>query len=303
MILSSQPFGYYLPAVSSIRVAVFPAAGLGTRFLPATKAQPKEMLPLVDRPLVQYVVEEARAAGIQRIVIVTGRGKNAIEDHFDTSFELERMLEERGKSDLLDEVRAVSDLIPVAYVRQKQALGLGHAVLQARDLIGLEPFAVLLGDDIVDAAEPCIGQMMRLFERRHNPVIALQEVPRAETRQYGIVAGDRVEERVVRITDMVEKPCPENAPSNLAIIGRYLLPPEIFEILEETPPDLRGEIQLTSALKTLLGRKPIDGYLFEGKRYDAGDKLGFLKATVEFALKRDDLGGPFREYLKSLRLD
>ncbi len=289
--------------MQKVRVAVFPAAGLGTRFLPATKAQPKEMLPLVDRPLVQYVVEEARAAGLERIIIVTGRGKNAIEDHFDNSFELERMLEDRGKMDLLEQVRAVSELIPVSYVRQKSALGLGHAVLQAKDLVGREPFAVMLGDDIVDSAEPCVGQMMRLYERRGNPVIALQEVPHAETRQYGIVAGERIEERVVRITDMIEKPSPEKAPSNLAIIGRYLLPPEIFEILEETRSDVGGEIQLTSALRTLLEKRPIDGYLFEGKRYDAGDKLGFLKATVEFALKREDLGRSFREYLKTLELD
>src|SRR4029077_17854179 len=237
-----------------IRVAVFPAAGLGTRFLPATKAQPKEMLPLVDRPLVQYVVGEAPRAGLERIVIVTGRGKNAIEDHFDTSFELETMLEERGKANLLEEVRAISDLIPVSYVRQKSALGLGHAVLQAKDLVGKEPFAVMLGDDIVDADEPCIGQMLRLYERRGNPVIALQEVPRSETRQYGIVAGEKVEDRVVRITDMVEKPSPDEAPSNLAIIGRYLLPPEIFQILDETRSDVGGEIQLTSAPKTLLSR-------------------------------------------------
>lgn len=287
-----------------VRVAVFPAAGLGTRFLPATKAQPKEMLPLVDRPLVQYVVEEAKAAGIERIVIVTGRGKNAIEDHFDTSFELEKMLEERGKDDLLAIVREISDLIPVSYVRQKTALGLGHAILQAKDLVGNEPFAVLLGDDIVDSSEPCIGQMMRLREKRGNPVIAIQEVAPAETRQYGIVAGERDSEsdRVVRITGMVEKPAPEDAPSNLAIIGRYILPPEIFEILEATRSDIGGEIQLTSALSTLLERRPIDGCLFEGKRYDAGDKLGFLKATVEFALKREDLGEEFRKYLRSLEL-
>jgi UTP--glucose-1-phosphate uridylyltransferase len=289
--------------MAKIRVAVFPAAGLGTRFLPATKAQPKEMLPLVDRPLIQYVVEEARDAGIERIVIVTGRGKNAIEDHFDTSFELEQMLAEKGKEALLEEVRKISDLIPISYVRQKQALGLGHAVLQAKDLVGDQPFAVLLGDDIVDADEPCIGQMMRLYERRGNPVIALQEVPRSETRQYGIVAGEPIEDRVVRITDMVEKPAPDKAPSNLAIIGRYLLPPDIFQILDETRSDVGGEIQLTSALKTLLSRRPIDGYLFEGRRYDAGDKLGFLKATVEFALKRKDLGEPFRKYLKGLRLE
>jgi UTP--glucose-1-phosphate uridylyltransferase len=286
-----------------VRVAVFPAAGLGTRFLPATKAQPKEMLPLVDRPLVQYVVEEAKAAGIERIVIVTGRGKNAIEDHFDTSFELEKMLEDRGKEDLLAIVRQISDMIPLAYVRQKTALGLGHAILQAKELVGKEPFAVMLGDDIVDSSEPCIGQMMRLYEKRGNPVIAIQEVAREETRQYGIVAGERDGDRVVRISGMVEKPAPEKAPSNLAIIGRYILPPEIFDILEETRSDVGGEIQLTSGLATLLERRPIDGYLFEGKRYDAGDKLGFLKATVEFALKREDLGESFRDYLKGLKLD
>jgi len=287
-----------------IRVAVFPAAGLGTRFLPATKASPKEMLPLVDKPLVQYAVEEARAAGIGRIVIVTGRGKSAIEDHFDTSFELERTLEERGKKELLEQVRAISELASVSYVRQKIALGLGHAVLRAKDLVGREPFAVMLGDDIVDSEVPCIGQMIRLYERRGNPVIALQEVPRAETKQYGIVAGNSLggEERVLALTDMVEKPSPERAPSNLAIIGRYLLPPEIFDILEGTRSDVGGEIQLTSALKTLLAGRPIDGYRFEGKRYDAGDKLGFLKATVELALKRDDLGKDFREYLKTLTL-
>jgi len=290
--------------MASVRVAVFPAAGLGTRFLPATKAQPKEMLPLVDRPLVQYVVEEACAAGLERIVIVTGRGKNAIEDHFDTSFELERMLEERGKRDLLGQVREISELARISYVRQKSALGLGHAVLQARDLVGDEPFAVMLGDDIVDAKEPCIGQMIRVYERRGNPVIALQEVPREQTRQYGIVGARplREDSRVVEITDMVEKPHPDTAPSNLAIIGRYLLPPEIFGILASTTPDVGGEIQLTSALKTLLQKRPIDGYLFEGRRYDAGDKLGFLEATVEFALKREDLGGAFRKYLKSLKL-
>ena len=288
--------------MGAIRVAVFPAAGLGTRFLPATKAQPKEMLPLVDTPLIQYVVKEARDAGIERVVIVTGRGKNAIEDHFDTTPELESLLQERGKEKLLDEIREVSDLLPVSYVRQRQALGLGHAVLQARDLVGPQPFAVMLGDDIVDSEVPCIGQMIRLYEKRGNPVIALQEVPRSETRQYGIVAGKPDGDRVIAISDMIEKPPPEKAPSNLAIIGRYILPPEIFDILEKTRSDVGGEIQLTSALKTLLSRRPIDGLLFEGRRYDAGDKLGFLKATVEFALKREDLGGPFREYLKGLKL-
>ncbi|MDQ2871230.1 MAG: UTP--glucose-1-phosphate uridylyltransferase GalU [Acidobacteriota bacterium] len=288
--------------MGSVRVAVFPAAGLGTRFLPATKAQPKEMLPLVDKPLVQYVVEEAVAAGIERIVLVTSRGKSALEDHFDLSYELERTLEERGKQDLLQQVRAVSSLARISSVRQAQALGLGHAVLQARDQVGDEPFAVLLSDDIVVADDPCIGQMIRLYERRGNPVIALQEVPPSQTHQYGIVAGERTEERVVALSDMVEKPPADRAPSNLAIIGRYLLPPEIFGILESTRSDVGGEIQLTSGLKALLQKRPIDGYLFSGTRYDAGDKLGFLKATVEIALSRPDLGAAFREYLKGLAL-
>ncbi len=288
--------------MSSVRVAVFPAAGLGTRFLPATKASPKEMLPLVDKPLVQYVVEEAVAAGIERIVFVTSRGKSALEDHFDLSYELERTLEERGKTDLLRQVRAVSNLARVSSVRQAQALGLGHAVLQARDQVGDEPFAVLLSDDIVVAKDPCIGQMIRLYERRGNPVIALQEVPPSQTHQYGIVAGKRVEDRVVALSDMVEKPRAEAAPSNLAIIGRYLLPPEIFAILEDTRSDVGGEIQLTSGLKALLAQRPIDGYLFEGTRYDAGDKLGFLKATVEIALSRADVGPAFAEYLRGRKL-
>ena len=288
--------------MSSVRVAVCPAAGLGTRFLPATQAQPKEMLPLVDKPLVQYVVEEAVAAGIERIVLVTSRGKSALEDHFDLSYELERTLEDRGKSDLLNQVRAVSSLARVSYVRQAQALGLGHAVLQARHQVGDEPFAVLLSDDIVVADDPCIAQMIRLYERRGNPVVALQEVPPSQTSHYGIVAGEKVEDRVVALSDMVEKPPADRAPSNLAIIGRYLLPPEIFEILESTRSDVGGEIQLTSGLKALLAKRPIDGYLFEGTRYDAGDKLGFLKATVEIALSRADLGPAFREYLKGLEL-
>ena len=290
--------------MAAVRVAVFPAAGLGTRFLPATKAFAKEMLPLVDRPLVQYVVQEARDAGIERVVFVTAKGKSAMEDHFDIAFELERVLEQRGKTELLAQVRALTDLMHISAVRQKEALGLGHAVLQARDLVGGEPFAVMLCDDIVDAEDPCIGQMIRVYERRGNPVIALQEVPRAETRQYGIVAAEPVGgvERIVALTDMVEKPKPEAAPSNLAIIGRYLLPPETFDILDRTRADVGGEIQLTSALKTLLSQRPIDGYLFSGKRYDAGDKLGYLKATVELALKRDDLGPPFRDYLRSVDL-
>ncbi|MEP6800651.1 MAG: UTP--glucose-1-phosphate uridylyltransferase GalU [Acidobacteriota bacterium] len=288
--------------MGSVRVAVFPAAGLGTRFLPATKAQPKEMLPLVDKPLVQYVVEEAVAAGIERIVFVTSRGKSALEDHFDLSYELEKTLEERGKTDLMRQVRAVSSLARISSVRQAQALGLGHAVLQARHQVGDEPFAVLLSDDIIVADDPCIGQMIRLYERRGNPVIALQEVPPTQTHHYGIVAGEKVEDRVVALSDMVEKPPADRAPSNLAIIGRYLLPPEIFGILEETRSDVGGEIQLTSGLKALLSKRPVDGYLFEGTRYDAGDKLGFLKATVEIALSRADLGPAFREYLRGMKL-
>ena len=283
-----------------IRKAVFPAAGLGTRFLPATKAQPKEMLPLVDKPLIQYAVEEARDSGIEQILLVTGRGKNAIEDHFDVSFELETLLSERGKEALLAEVREISQMIEVAYVRQKQALGLGHAILQAKDLVGDEPFAVLLADDVIDSERPALQQMIEVFERRGNPVLALCEVPHADTSMYGIVSGKGIGDRIFAVDGMVEKPRPEEAPSNNAIIGRYILTPDIFPILEHTAPDSRGEIQITDALKTLLGRRPIDGYAFEGKRYDAGDKLGFLKATVELALKREDLGQEFREYLRKL---
>lgn len=285
---------------SSVTVAVFPAAGLGTRFLPATKAFPKEMLPLVDKPLIQYVVEEAAAAGIERVILVTSRGKSAIEDHFDLSWELERTLEERGKTAALSLVREVSRLVRVSAVRQAQALGLGHAVLMAKDEVGDQPFAVMLSDDIVDSEDPCIGQMIRLYERRGNPVIALQEVPASETHLYGVVAGERVEERVFALSGMVEKPPAGSAPSNFAIIGRYLLPPDIFGILEDTRSDVGGEIQLTSGLQGLLATRPIDGFVFQGTRYDAGDKLGFLKATVELALKREDLGPKFREYLRTV---
>ncbi len=287
---------------AKIRKAVFPAAGLGTRFLPATKAQPKEMLPVVDRPLIQYAVEEARDSGLDQIILVTGRGKNAIEDHFDVSFELEAMLAERGKEELLAQVQEISQMIEVAYIRQKQALGLGHAILQARDLVGDEPFAVLLADDLIDSKVPALAQMIRVFEKRGNPMLAVCEVPREDTGMYGIVAGKTIEERVLSVSGMVEKPKPADAPSNNAIIGRYILTPDIFEILANTPPDKRGEIQITDGLKTLLTRRPIDGYLFEGTRYDAGDKLGFLKATVEYALKREDLGADFRAYLRTLKL-
>jgi UTP--glucose-1-phosphate uridylyltransferase len=287
-----------------IRKAVFPAAGLGTRFLPATKAQPKEMLPLVDKPIIQYVVEEAVAAGLTKIIIVTGRGKNAIEDHFDTSYELEKMLEGRRKTDLLEQVRSISNMINVSYVRQGETLGLGHAVLMARDLVGEEPFAVLLGDDIIDSQVPCMKQMVEVFERHQGPVIAVHQVPRSEISAYGVIDGtpEPGNDRVYRIRDLVEKPRAEDAPSDLAIIGRYILTPDVFDCLESTSRDEGGEIQLTNGLRALREKRQLYGYRFEGIRHDAGNKLGFLKATVEFALKRPDLGGPFREYLKSLKL-
>lgn len=291
-------------SMPTIRKAVFPAAGLGTRFLPATKAQPKEMLPLVDKPIIQYVIEEAVASGLTNIIIVTGRGKNAIEDHFDVSYELERMLHERGKTELLEQVRAVSNMINVSYVRQGETLGLGHAVLMAKDLIGDEPFAVMLGDDIIDSDVPCMRQMIDVYEAHKGPVVAVQQVPRSEISAYGVIDGEPegASGRVYRIRDMVEKPRVEDAPSDLAIIGRYILTPDIFEALEKTPRDAGGEIQLTNGLRALKQKRPLFGCRFEGVRHDAGNKLGFLKATVEFALKRPDLGGPFRDYLRGLKL-
>ncbi|HYE72210.1 MAG TPA: UTP--glucose-1-phosphate uridylyltransferase GalU [Blastocatellia bacterium] len=284
--------------------AVFPAAGLGTRFLPATKAQPKEMLPLVDKPLIQYVVEESISSGVSNIIIVTGRGKNAIEDHFDVSYELEKMLEERGKKDLLEIAHQVASLGNFAYIRQKQALGLGHAVLTAKELVGDEPFAVLLGDDIIDSDVPCLKQMLDVYEKYDGaPVVALQEVEGEAISRFGAIAGEEIEPNVFRIHNMVEKPRYQDAPSNLAIIGRYVLVPEVFDLIEQTPRGVGGEIQITDALRQLAQQRPFYGLRFKGRRHDAGDKLGFLQATVEFALKRDDLGGPFREYLKSLKLD
>src|SRR5689334_9285245 len=293
--------------IPKVRKAVFPAAGLGTRFLPATKAQPKEMLPLVDKPLIQYGVEEAIHSGIQDIIIVTGRGKSSIEDHFDVSFELEQLLESKGKSDLLSMVRSVSDMIDVAYIRQKEALGLGHAVLRAKDLAGDEPFAVVLSDDVVYSEIPCIRQLLDIHEFYSAPVLALMEVPKDQISAYGVVDAEPVphngtEGRLFRIHNMVEKPKAADAPSNLAIIGRYILTGDIFKSIESIEPGSGGEIQLTDALKHTLRNRPIYGYKFEGKRYDAGDKLGFLKATVEFALHRFDLGNEFREYLKTLKL-
>ena len=292
--------------MTKVRKAVFPAAGLGTRFLPATKAQPKEMLPLVDKPIIQYGVEEALAAGCDQIIMVTGRGKSAIEDYFDHSYELEHMLEHRGQIELLGIVRQISDMIHVAYVRQKEALGLGHAVLMARELVGDEPFAVLLADDIIDAQVPVLKQMMAVFEETHCSVIATQVVEGPGISAYGVIEAKPVNGRFAgklhEITNLVEKPKPEDAPSNLAVIGRYILTPKIFSVLDRTPLSAGGELQLTDALKLLLQEEKVYGFTFEGKRHDTGNKLGFLKATIEFALKRPDLGDELRAYLKSLKL-
>ena len=289
-----------------VRKAVFPAAGLGTRFLPATKAQPKEMLPLVDKPIIQYGVEEALASGCDQIIIVTGRGKQAIEDHFDVSYELERMLEDRKKTDLLAIVRHISDLIHVAYVRQKEALGLGHAVLTARELVGAEPFAVLLADDVIDADPPCLKQMISVFEETQCSVLATQMVEGKAISAYGVLdvkpADGRFGGRLYEIVNMVEKPRLQEAPSNLAIIGRYILTPAVFDTLSQIQAGAGGELQLTDGMKLLLKREKMYAYVYQGRRHDTGDKLGFLKATVEFALKREDLGEPFRQYLKSLNL-
>ena len=291
-----------------VRKAVFPAAGLGTRFLPATKAQPKEMLPIVDKPIIQYGVEEALASGCDQIIIITGRGKTAIEDHFDVSYELEKMLEERKKTDLLGVVRQISDMIHVAYVRQKEAMGLGHAVLMARELVGKEPFAVLLADDVIDGRVPCLKQMVEVFNETQSSVLATQVVEGPAISAYGVLEAKPVESgnnfggRLYEVSNLVEKPKPEDAPSNLAVVGRYILTPAIFEMLDRTPLGTGGELQLTDGIRMLLEREKIYGYTFEGKRHDAGDKLGFLKATVEFALKRDELGPQFRAYLQSLDL-
>ena len=290
-----------------IRKAVLPVAGLGTRFLPATKAQPKEMLPIVDKPLVQYAVEEVSASGIPMVIFVTGRGKTAIENHFDVSAELEQELAGKGKQELLEQIRSISGLMRFAYVRQQTPRGLGHAILTARDVVDEEPFAVLLSDDVVVNPVPCIKQMLAVFERYGRSVIAIQKVPRKAVGSYGIIRGHAMPDaewqgRLFRIDDMVEKPAPSEAPSNLAVIGRYILTPTIFHELGATTPGSGGEIQLTDGLRRLLTKEPIYGYLFEGKRYDAGDKLGFLQATVELALSRPDLGKEFRKYLRSLKL-
>jgi UTP--glucose-1-phosphate uridylyltransferase len=282
-----------------IRKAVFPAAGLGTRFLPATKAQPKEMLPLVDKPIIQYGVEEAVAAGIDNIILVTGRGKNAIEDHFDVSVELETFLEARGKKDLLEEIRKISNLINFSYVRQGEPLGLGHAVLVTKALVGNESFAVILGDDVIDADPPAIKQLIDVFNEVNGPVLAVEEVPRETVSSYGIIDAEEIRPGVYRIRDLVEKPPVDEAPSNLAIIGRYILTPDIFTSLEATAKDRTGEIQLTNGLRHLLASRPIYGCRINGVRHDTGNKLGFLKAVVYFALRRPDLAEPFREYMRS----
>jgi UTP--glucose-1-phosphate uridylyltransferase len=289
---------------NQVRKAVFPAGGLGTRFLPATKVIPKEMLALVDKPIIQYGVEEAIASGIEHIIIVTGRGKGTIEDHFDHSFELDATLERKGKHELLAISRGVSSLARISYVRQKEPLGLGHAVLCARDLVGDEPFAVILPDDVIDAEVPCIKQMIDVFEERGGSVLATQTVEGPGISAYGVLTGqqDADNPRIYNCTGMVEKPKFEDAPSKQAIIGRYVLTPRVFELLEKTAFGAGNEIQLTDGIKALLKEEKVFGYTFEGKRFDAGDKLGMLQATVEFALKRDDLGPGFREFLKGLAL-
>jgi len=302
------------PSPRMIRKAVFPAAGLGTRFLPATKAQPKEMLALVDKPIIQYGVEEALESGIDEIIIVTGRGKNSIEDHFDVSFELERMLEDKGKTDLLAVVREVSDMIHVAYVRQKEALGLGHAVLTSQPLVGDEPFAVLLADDVIDSQVPVIRQMLDVYEATGASVVAVEQIPGDAISSYGVVAiaAPTAEEQrrnqhafhgpAFRITDLVEKPLAADAPSDLAVVGRYLLTPAIFRHLKAIVKGAGGELQLTDAMRLLAREEPFYAYQFQGRRHDTGDKLGFLKATVELALQREDLGAAFRQYLHALQL-
>jgi UTP--glucose-1-phosphate uridylyltransferase len=282
---------------------VFPAAGLGTRFLPATKAQPKEMLPLVDKPIIQYGVEEAVASGVDNIILVTGRGKNAIEDHFDVSVELETFLEARGKKELLAEIRKISNLINFSYVRQGEPLGLGHAVLVTRNLVGDEPFAVILGDDVIDANPPALRQMIDVFHDVDGPVLAIERVPEQDVSSYGIIEAEEMRPGVYRIRDLVEKPPRAEAPSNLAIIGRYILTPDIFPALEATATDRTGEIQLTNGLRRLLKERPIYGCRIDGVRHDTGNKLGFLKAVVYFALRRPDLAGPFVEYLRGIDLE
>jgi UTP--glucose-1-phosphate uridylyltransferase len=288
-----------------VRKAVFPAAGWGTRFLPATKAQPKEMLPLVDKPVIQYAVEEAVAAGVEQVIIVTSSQKRAIEDHFDLNLELEQLLEQRGDIEMLRQIRAISDLAQISYVRQKEQLGLGHAVLMAKELVGHEPFAVILSDDVVIGERPCIGQLIHAYQETHSSVVAVMEVPHEETGRYGVIAGEQAgtdDPRLYKVSGVVEKPEPADAPSNLAIIGRYVLTPKIFDKLEQTTRGAGGEIQLTDAIEALMQEQDVFGYAIEGVRYDAGTTMGWLKASVELALQRQDIGDQFREYLQSLDL-
>jgi UTP--glucose-1-phosphate uridylyltransferase len=281
-----------------VKKAVFPVAGLGTRFLPATKSSPKEMLPLIDKPLVHYVVEEAVAAGIENILFVTGRGKRALEDYFDISFELEALLQEKGKDKAFREIRDIADMVKIFYVRQKQALGLGHAILCAREFVGDEPFAVLLGDDIIDGGKPCLAQLLDVYQKYRGTVLALEQVPLENISSYGCVKANQLSEQVFEVLDMVEKPKREEAPSNLAIIGRYVLTPDIFPILEKQQPGKGGEIQLTDALLKLSRKETVYGCRFEGVRHDCGDKLGFLKATVDMALKREEFNVEFKAFLE-----
>jgi UTP--glucose-1-phosphate uridylyltransferase len=289
--------------MNRVRKAVFPAAGLGTRFLPATKAQPKEMLPLVDKPIIQYGVEEAVASGVDNIILVTGRGKNAIEDHFDVSVELETFLEARGKMDLLNEIRKISNLINFAYVRQGEPLGLGHAVLVTEELVGREPFAVILADDVIDADPPALAQMISVFNQVQGPVLAVERVPDADVSSYGIVdVAETISPGVYRLRDLVEKPPTGEAPSNLAIIGRYVLTPDVFGALKDTRADRTGEIQLTNGLRRLLEDRPLYACEVKGVRHDTGNKHGYLRAVVYFALRRPDLAGPFLDYLRSIDL-
>ena len=284
--------------MQTVKKAIIPAAGLGTRFLPATKAQPKEMLPIVDKPTLQYIIEEAVASGIKEILIITGRNKKSIEDHFDKSVELELELEQKGKLDLLEMVRNISNMINIHYIRQKEPNGLGHAINCAKSFIGDEPFAVMLGDDVVDAEKPCLKQLIEAYEEYHTTILGVQQVANEDVDKYGIVEGKYIENGIYKVKDLIEKPDIETAPSNIAILGRYIITPEIFDILENTKPGKNGEIQLTDGLKTLCKNQAMYAYVFEGKRYDVGDKLGFLEATVDFALKNPELRDGFLEYMK-----
>lgn len=286
-----------------VRKAIIPAAGLGTRFLPATKAQPKEMLPIVDKPTLQYIIEEAVDSGIEEILIITGRNKKSIEDHFDRSVELELELERAGKFELLEEIRKISDMVNIHYIRQKEPKGLGHAIHCAKSFIGNEPFAVLLGDDIVYSEKPCLKQMIEIYDEYKTTILGVQEVPNEDVSKYGIVDCKPIEDRVYKVKGLVEKPSIEDAPSNIAILGRYIINPAIFEILENTCPGKGGEIQLTDGLKTLAQKESMYAYNFIGQRYDVGDKQGFLRATVEFALRREDIKIEFLDYLRDIVKD